>query len=101
MQLTLEVGNAKLLPLSWLTVRDLVSRGAARLRDVTLEVNRSTNLAEYTTFWMVGPYQRIARTYEIDVQRARLSPLWPSAAVTGDGFGFFNRGAVVAPRSKT
>ncbi len=94
--LTLEVGNAKLLPLSWLTVRDLFP-AELPVAGTDLEINRSTNLAEYTTFWMVGPFQRISRTYEITCSERGFHHYGPARALTGDGFGFFNRGGIVSP----
>ena len=93
--LTLEVSNAKPLPLPWLTVRDIFP-AELPVAGADLEINRSTNLADYSTFWMLGPYQRIKREYEITCNTRGFHPFGPAKAITGDGFGFFNRGAVVA-----
>ncbi len=94
-QLQLEISNAKLLPLSWMTVRDLFP-AELPVAGTDLEINRSTNLAEYTTFWMAGPYQRVSRSYEITCSERGFHQYGPATATTGDGFGFFNRTAVLA-----
>ena len=94
-ELTLEVGNAKILPISWLTVRDLFP-AELPVAGADLEVNRSTNLAEYSTFWMLGPYQRVTRRYEIMCTVRGFHQFGPAKILTGDGFGFFDRGGVIS-----
>lgn len=95
-ELTLEVRNTKPLPLTWLTVRDQFPAELS-VAGTDLEINRSSNLAEYSTFWMLGPYQRVSRTYQISCSERGFHTYGPAQLTTGDSFGFFNRSGAVAP----
>jgi uncharacterized protein (DUF58 family) len=90
--LTLEVHNAKLLPLPWVSVRDLFPSDLSVGQD-KLDVNPATNLAEFSSFWMVGPFQRVARRFTIQCTVRGYHRFGPAQVTTGDPFGFFNQGA--------
>jgi uncharacterized protein (DUF58 family) len=94
-QLTLEVSNRKILPLTWLTIRDLFP-AELPVAGTELEINRSTNLAEFSTFWMVGPYQRVTRRFDVTCTVRGFHRYGPARVLTGDGFGFFNRGGTLS-----
>ncbi len=91
-QLTLEVHNRKFLPMPWVAIRDIFP-AELPLSHNTLEVNPSSNLAEFSTFWMIGPYQRIARHFEVTCSERGFHRYGPAQVLTGDAFGFFNRGS--------
>lgn len=88
-QLTLEVRNQKLLPLTWLRIRDTFPADLP-LADKNLQVNSATNLAEFHSFWMPGAYQRIRRTFAITCTTRGFHHFGPATVTTGDGFGFFD-----------
>ena len=90
----LEVTNSKILPLSWLTIRDVFPSDLP-VSGAELEVNRTTNQADFSTFWMVGPYQKVSRSYDVTCSVRGFHQFGPAKVVTGDGFGFFNRGGRV------
>jgi uncharacterized protein (DUF58 family) len=91
-ELALELHNAKLLPQPWVTVRDLFPTELP-VAENKLDVNPATNLAEFRTFWMAGPYQRITRRFQIDCAVRGFHPYGPVELTTGDAFGFFTRTA--------
>ena len=88
--LSLDVHNRKPLPMPWLTMRDIFP-SALPISQNRLEVNPSSNLAEFTTFWMIGPYQHITRRFEVSCTERGFHRYGPAQALTGDPFGFFNR----------
>ena len=92
-ELTLEVRNAKLLPQPWVTVQDSFPH-VLPVSEIKLDVNPATNLADFRTFWMVGPYQKISRRFQIECTERGYHPYGPSVMTTGDAFGFFTRSAL-------
>lgn len=93
-QLELEVHNHKLLPLTWLNIVDNFPP-TLPLGDKELKLNISTNQAEMRTFWMVGPFQRVTRRFQIECIERGFFKYGPAHFNTGDGFGFFSRKAVL------
>lgn len=91
-ELALELHNAKLLPQPWVTVRDLFPTELP-VAETKLDVNPSTNLAEFRTFWMAGPFQRITRRFQVHCAVRGFHPYGPADLTTGDAFGFFIRSA--------
>ena len=91
-ELRLEVHNKKILPLTWLNVVDNFP-AELPIADKELKTNASTNLAEMRTFWMVGPFRRVSRRYEIRCTERGFHRFGPAKLSTGDGFGFFSRQA--------
>jgi len=93
-EITLQVRNQKLLPLTWLTIHDIFPPELS-VTDVAHEekgmiVNPATNLAEFHSFWMPGAFQRLARTFRIDCTVRGFHDFGPATVSTGDGFGFFD-----------
>ena len=97
--LTIEVHNRKLLPMPWVMIRDIFP-AELPVSHNRLEVNPSSNLAEFSTFWMVGPYQRIARRFEISCAERGYHRYGPAQVLTGDPFGFFNRRGECSPETR-
>ena len=91
-ELTLELHNTKLLPQPWVTVHDAFPH-LLPVAETKLERNPMTNLADFRTFWMVGPYQRITRHFHIHCTERGYHPYGPAVLTTGDAFGFFTRTA--------
>lgn len=89
-ELTLEVRNAKPLPLPWVNVRDFFPP-ELQVAETQLEANPATNLVEYHTFWMLGPYQRVARRFQVRCSVRGFHRYGPAQITTGDAFGFFSR----------
>lgn len=88
-QLTLAVHNQKLLPLTWLRIRDTFPPELP-LADKELMLNPATNLAEFHSFWMPGAYQHIRRIFTIACTTRGFHHFGPATVTTGDGFGFFD-----------
>lgn len=86
--LTLSVNNHKPLPLTWLIVRDLFPTGLP-VDGRELPVNPTTNLIDFTTFWMPGASQKINRTFRLHCRTRGYYRFGPATLETGDGFGFF------------
>jgi uncharacterized protein (DUF58 family) len=91
-ELTLELQNAKWLPQPWVTVRDLFPPGLP-IAESQLAVSPASNLAEFRTFWMAGPYQRITRHFQVQCTIRGYHPYGPAYLTTGDAFGFFSQAA--------
>ncbi len=93
-EVTLQVRNQKLLPLTWLNIHDIfppelpVTDGARSEKGMI--VNPATNLAEFHSFWMPGAFQRLARTFQIGCTVRGFHDFGPATVNTGDGFGFFD-----------
>lgn len=92
-ELSLELRNAKLLPQPWVTVNDSFPH-ILPVSEVRLEVNPATNLADFRTFWMAGPYQRITRRFQVQCTERGYHPYGPAVITTGDAFGFFTRSLI-------
>jgi uncharacterized protein (DUF58 family) len=88
--LTLAVRNAKPLPLPWVNVRDFFPPELP-VGEAHLDINPATNLAEFRTFWMLGPYQRVTRHFRVLCSIRGFHRYGPAHLTTGDAFGFFNR----------
>lgn len=89
-QLTLEVRNQKFLPLTWLNIRDSFP-SALPVSGKDLPVSPATNQAEFSTFWMPGPFQRVTRRFDIECTSRGFFRYGPTRLASGDGFGFFGR----------
>ncbi|HEM61904.1 MAG TPA: DUF58 domain-containing protein, partial [Chloroflexi bacterium] len=95
-QLTLEVRNRKFVPLTWLEITDvfppdLPTEGAEVIP------NKSSNLGEFRTFWMPGPFQGLRRSFTVHCTERGYHTYGPATISTGDGFGFFSTKAT-SPR---
>lgn len=88
--LTLSVNNHKLLPLSWLIVRDLFPTGLP-IDGKELPANPSSNLIDFNTFWMPGARQKISREFTINCQARGYYRFGPATLESGDAFGFFEK----------
>lgn len=93
-ELRLDVYNHKPVPLTWLIVRDIFPPGLP-IDQKEIVVNPTTNLVDFTTFWMPGAYQRIARTFRVHCVQRGFYHYGPAQLQSGDGFGFFERGAAL------
>ncbi|MEZ4681151.1 MAG: DUF58 domain-containing protein [Caldilineaceae bacterium] len=92
--LTLHVRNRKVLPLTWLNIRDTFPPELPVLdrnqQNRQIIVNPATNLAEFHSFWMPGAFQQVARTFQIECTVRGFHDFGPAGINTGDGFGFFD-----------
>jgi uncharacterized protein (DUF58 family) len=91
-QLTLEVRNQKLLPLTWLDITDLFPPDLP-VDGGRIVSNRASNLGEFRTFWMPGAFQRLRRQFTVHCAQRGYHAYGPATLNTGDGFGFFTRKA--------
>ena len=89
-QLTLEVRNQKFLPLTWLSIRDSFP-AVLPVSGRELPLSPATNQAEFSTFWMPGPFQRVTRRFDIECTSRGFYRYGPTRLASGDGFGFFGR----------
>jgi len=97
--LTLEVRNQKILPLTWLEITDIFS-AALPLDKGGVVVNQTTNLGEFHTFWAPGVFQRLARHYTIQCTQRGYHAYGPATISTGDGFGLFGRKALASRQDR-
>jgi uncharacterized protein (DUF58 family) len=98
-RLTLEVQNQKFLPLTWLTIRDKFPTGLP-VSGRELPVSPTTNQAEFSTFWMPGPFQRVTRHFDVACVERGFFRYGPTELATGDGFGFFGRNQVLTDEER-
>lgn len=91
-RLTLEVQNQKFLPLTWMTVQDIFPVELP-IQETSISLNAATNQGEFRTFWMPNAFQRLSRHFTIECTARGFHKYGPAQVETGDGFGFFNRGA--------
>jgi uncharacterized protein (DUF58 family) len=92
-ELTLEVRNQKLLPLTWLEILDLFPVDLS-VEGGEVVPNRASNLGEFRTFWMPGAFQGLRRRFTVSCDERGYHSYGPATISTGDGFGFFSRRAV-------
>ncbi len=92
-ELTLEVKNQKILPLTWLEVLDVFPPYLA-VEGAQVVPNRSSNLGEFRTFWMPGVFQGLRRSFTVRCTERGFHSYGPATITTGDGFGFFSRKVV-------
>jgi uncharacterized protein (DUF58 family) len=97
--LTLQVQNGKLLPQPWVAIRDAFPPELP-VAESKLDANPATNLVEFRTFWMAGPYQRISRSFEIHCVARGYHAYGPATITTGDPFGFFMRELEAVPAQR-
>jgi uncharacterized protein (DUF58 family) len=93
-ELRLEVGNHKLLPLTWLIIRDIFPPGLP-VDQKEMTANPTTNLVDFTTFWMPGARQRLSRSFRVHCIQRGYYRYGPAQVQCGDGFGFFERSATL------
>ncbi|MEX1020263.1 MAG: DUF58 domain-containing protein [Litorilinea sp.] len=93
--LELSLANRKFTPVSWIIGRDIFPDELA-INEHQIAPNPSNNLAEFTTFWMLGPRQRLTRRFEIQCTTRGFHRFGPVTLHTGDSFGFFTRRQTVA-----
>jgi uncharacterized protein (DUF58 family) len=91
-ELTLELRNQKILPLTWLEITDTFPPDL-QLDRGRVVLNPSNNLGEFHTFWMPGPFQRLTRHFSIRCTQRGYHNYGQVTVKTGDGFGFFSRKA--------
>lgn len=89
-ELEISLANRKLAPVSWVVVRDVVP-DELPINEQRITPNPSNNLAEFTTFWMLGPRQRLTRRYSVACTSRGFHRFGPATIQTGDSFGFFGR----------
>ena len=109
-EITLDVRNQKFIPLPWLQITDAfpkllpVDANDVQTPDEAIEAddlgniteilpNEASSTGEFRTFWMLGPFQRLSRTYTIRCEHRGFHHFGPAIMNTGDGFGLFDRRA--------
>lgn len=95
--LTLEAANPKWLPVTWLNINDHFPPGLP-VAEHRLVVNPPSNLADFNTYWMLAPFQRTRRRFDIRCTERGFHSYGPAALRSGDPFGFFTRSAASAGR---
>jgi len=98
-QLTLEIRNQKLLPLSWLEIVD-VCPSDLHVDGGEVVANPASHVGEFRTFWMPGAFQRLSRRFTIHCSQRGYHVYGPATVHTGDGFGFFSRKAIGPERDQ-
>lgn len=98
-ELTLEVSNRKLLPVTWLQITDIFP-ASLPVDEETVRLNRSSNLGEFTTFWSLGVFQRLKRRFTVRCIQRGFHSYGPAVLSTGDGFGMFDRKGTLGDRQR-
>jgi uncharacterized protein (DUF58 family) len=92
-ELTLEVRNQKMLPLTWLEIMDTFPPNLS-MEGAEVVANKSSNLGEFRTFWMPGVFQGLRRQFTVHCTERGYHAYGPATISTGDGFGLFSRKVV-------
>ncbi len=88
-ELTLEVHNRKLLPVTWLQVVDIFP-AVLPLDGAQISMNGATNLGEFTSFWSVGAFGRLTRRFRVACTQRGYHIYGPASLASGDAFGLFS-----------
>lgn len=99
LELTLEVRNQKILPLTWLEITD-VFPSTLPMDQAEVVLNRASNLGEFHTFWMPGAFQRVTRRFSVHCTQRGYHAYGPVTITTGDGFGLFSRKVLGSRRDR-
>lgn len=107
-ELRVRVSNAKLLPLSWLTINDPVQFNVIRsTQDLAnlLAFSGGIEISESLGYSLVnrlaiGSYGEVVRTYAVTARQRGVYTLGPADVETGDLFGVFRRSAALGRRSE-
>lgn len=105
--LTICVGNDKILPLSWLSIKDpVIARAGAAysLRDL-LRFSAPTTLLDIgegalVTRIALAPFQELRREYRLTGLRRGVYNFGPAAMESGDPLGLFSRQSPAATRQE-
>ena len=94
-ELTLEVRNRKFLPVTWLKIIDVfpsrLPLGGPTGQVEQVQVNRTTNQGEFTSFWSAGAFGRLTRRFTVHCTQRGYHTYGPALLSTGDAFGMFGR----------
>jgi len=91
-EMTLEVRNQKFIPLLWLQIVDAFP-ATLPVEGEQVPQNETNNTGEFRTFWTLGPFQRLKRSFTIHCIKRGYHHYGPATISTGDGFGLFDRKA--------
>lgn len=95
-ELTIEVTNAKPLPLAWLLVRDDFPKGVSLLTGYLGQAQRTgTSVLSLTDMLALRWYERVQRTYRIRSDDRGVYTFGPAGLTSGDVFGFGQRSETV------
>jgi uncharacterized protein (DUF58 family) len=88
-EITLSVGveNAKLLPLPWLEIEDVVPK-ALTIRGRRLRINASSNRSVLENLFSPRWYERVTRRYTVSCNARGVHTFGPTQMRSGDLFGF-------------
>ncbi len=88
--LTLTIENAKVLPLPWLEIEDVVPN-AFNVQGRQLRVNASTNRTVLESLFSPRWYERVTRNYTISCHQRGVHTFGPTRLRSSDLFGFTER----------
>ncbi len=87
-ELKLITSNQKFLPLFWVNIVYEIPAGIS-IKEAEIVVDASTHRGSLRSFWSLGPWQTVARTFTISADERGFYPFGPVRIETGDPFGFF------------
>lgn len=88
--LSIEVVNDKLLPLSWLRIRDPWPKAVGPVDENILGDTHLPDLGELTTFLGLRWYERVRRNYELLFRNRGVHTIGPALGQSGDLFGIYS-----------
>jgi uncharacterized protein (DUF58 family) len=107
-ELSVQLVNRKVLPLSWISITDPLRIGLLRPGStVDDQIQISSNLEMLDTLGYalvtrtaIGPFQSLRRTYTVTARRRGVYTLGPAEVTTGDPFGIYVREATMGSRKE-
>ena len=95
--LALSIENAKLLPLPWLEVEEIIPRDL-HFSGSNLRVNVSSNAFLLESLFSLRWYERVTRRYSVRCTARGVHAFGPTTLSSGDVFGFQSRQEEIANR---
>ncbi|GAC1568866.1 MAG: DUF58 domain-containing protein [Ktedonobacteraceae bacterium] len=95
--LSLSIENAKLLPLPWLEIEEVVPRNLA-VSGRNLRVNTTSNSLMLESLFSLRWYERVTRRYTVHCTARGVHAFGPTTLRSGDVFGFQSRQEALANR---
>lgn len=91
LDLTLEIENRKLLPVSWLRAQDSWPRAIAPLDEQTLAPSHIPDQGFLTNLFSLRWFERARRRYQLKLRQRGIYAVGPARLTSGDLFGMYER----------
>jgi uncharacterized protein (DUF58 family) len=95
-QVSIQIANLKVLPVTWLRSMDLWARAVRPTDDSVLTPSHMPDVDYLSNLFSLRPRQRITRNYDLVFEKRGVYPIGPVELKSGDPFGFFETTSEIA-----